>query len=514
MASDADNVHKMVSPDHEPQLSDQKSSALTHFKDISGISEDDIAKNILESNNWDLEKAVYYFMEYNDPPVQITRRRNLEMSPIGFPPPDRTVLFVSPSNIPWYRKFISTLFSSVRWTFSVVMSVFHFLISLVWSDLRRPVTDPAGDVRNFIDYFKKKYVAALNEDQVDLDSVPPPRMPPFFNGTYADALKEAKRSLRFLIIYLHVGSHENTDVFCRDTLLNSAFLDFLTENSENVLFWGCDINSPEGYRVSETFRERTYPFIGVVGLSNNPSYLSTSFGSPTRMALLGRIEGLTRATELITRINLIMDNHQAVIVAERAERAERELTSRLRREQDEAFQASLEVDRARARERAAAAEAKERLAREAAEALKREALLGRAVVRRQRRWAASLPQEPSGGSDTVRHSIKLPNGTRAQRVFPITDSIKHLYYFIISQEHAPRRFVVESNYPKSIIECRPGDESDIEEYIPKDENADDNEPMPPREIENWKPSSPSDPPSFKDAKLAQPQMLFVLDLDS
>lgn len=105
-------------------------------------------------------------------------------------------------------------------------------------------------------------------------------------------------------------------------------------------------------------------------------------------------------------------------------RAERELSSRLRREQDEAFQASLEVDRARARERAAAAEAEERLAREAAEACKREALLARAVVRRQRRWAASLPQEPSGGSDTVRHSIKLPNGTRAQRVFPITDSLK------------------------------------------------------------------------------------------
>ncbi|KAM3187955.1 hypothetical protein ACTXT7_001277 [Hymenolepis weldensis] len=104
--------------------------------------------------------------------------------------------------------------------------------------------------------------------------------------------------------------------------------------------------------------------------------------------------------------------------------AERELSSRLRREQDEAFRASLEMDRARARERAAAAEAEERLAREAAEARKREALLARAVVRRQRRWVASLPQEPSGGSDTVRHSIKLPNGTRAQRVFPITDSLK------------------------------------------------------------------------------------------
>lgn len=72
---------------------------------------------------------------------------------------------------------------------------------------------------------------------------------------------------------------------------------------------------------------------------------------------------------------------------------------------------------------------------------------------------------------------------------------------------------MESNYPKRIVECRPGDESDIEEYVPV-EDADDSEPMSPRLMENWKPSGPTDPPSFMDANLAQPQMLFVLDLDS
>ncbi|KAM3187953.1 hypothetical protein ACTXT7_001275 [Hymenolepis weldensis] len=317
MASNADDVHEAIPSDHGPQLSEQQSSALTHFKDISGISEDDIAKNILESNNWDLERAVHNFMGYNDPSEQNIRRRNVETSSVDFSSADQTEFSDPPPNVSWYRRFPFTLFSPVRWAFSATMSVFHFLF---WPDPRISITDPAGDVRNFIEYFKKTYVSALNEDQTDVDLVPPPRMPHFFNGTYADALKEAKRSLRFLIVYLHGDSHENSDVFCRDTLLDPTFLDFLTENSENVLFWGCNINSPEGYRVSETFRERTYPFIGVVGLSNNPLYSSTSFGSPTRMALLGRIEGLIQATELITRINLIMDDHQGVIVAERADK--------------------------------------------------------------------------------------------------------------------------------------------------------------------------------------------------
>lgn len=39
--------------------------------------------------------------------------------------------------------------------------------------------------------------------------------PPFFEGTYADAVQEAKQSLRFLIVYLHGDSHEDTHRFCK-----------------------------------------------------------------------------------------------------------------------------------------------------------------------------------------------------------------------------------------------------------------------------------------------------------
>lgn len=79
-----------------------------------------------------------YFMGYNDPPEQVIRRRNeipnvinLIFSKfylqIDFSPLDQTLFFVPPPNMPWYRKFTSILFSPVRWIFSAVMSVFHFL---------------------------------------------------------------------------------------------------------------------------------------------------------------------------------------------------------------------------------------------------------------------------------------------------------------------------------------------------------------------------------------------------
>ena len=101
---------------------------------------------------------------------------------------------------------------------------------------------------------------------------------------------------------------------------------------------------------------------------------------------------------------------------------ERELSTRLRQEQDEAFAASLAQDRAKAAERAAQAEAQ-----------RREELLVRARFRRQRYWAASLPSEPVS-PEAVKLSIKLPNGRRIQRFFSIDDSVKvrlHLWLTII-----------------------------------------------------------------------------------
>ena len=44
-------------------------------------------------------------------------------------------------------------------------------------------------------------------------------------------------------------------------------MDFVAGN--NVLFWGCSVNTPEGYRVSQALRESTYPFLAVIVLRQN-----------------------------------------------------------------------------------------------------------------------------------------------------------------------------------------------------------------------------------------------------
>eukprot|EP00108_Taenia_solium_P007359 TsM_000591800 transcript=TsM_000591800 gene=TsM_000591800 len=324
MASAREDLQEVTSSGGESQLDARQLSALAHFKDISGINEDEVAKNILESSSWDLEaiQAVHNFMGYGDPSDQRVRRRNLPPPMIDVSPQNQYIYYAPRDRLPWYIQLSSFMFAPLRFACNLFCDLFQYLLSFIWSDSRRSIADSADDVRNFIEDFKKQYLSADHggQDESDVDAVMRSLpLPPFYNGTYSEALREAKQSLRFLIIYLHGDSHEDTDAFCRDTLLDPIFLDFLN-NTEQLLFWGCNVNSAEGYRVSQILRENTYPFIGVVGLSSNPAYSQTSFGSPTRMALLGRIEGLTSAPVLIQHLTNIMNGHQGVLVTERAER--------------------------------------------------------------------------------------------------------------------------------------------------------------------------------------------------
>ena len=95
----------------------------------------------------------------------------------------------------------------------------------------------------------------------DYDQTYGSQHPTFYVGTYNQALNEAKKDLKFVIVYLHGSQHQDTGKFCRETLSNPEVIQFI---NDNCLFWACSVDTPEGYRVSQSLRESTYPFIGVI----------------------------------------------------------------------------------------------------------------------------------------------------------------------------------------------------------------------------------------------------------
>jgi len=85
-------------------------------------------------------------------------------------------------------------------------------------------------------------------------------------GSYGQALNDAKKELKFLLVYLHCDDHTDTETFCRVVMPNKDFRDFAREN---MLFWSCSVAKPEGFRTSQALRENTYPFLALIVLKNN-----------------------------------------------------------------------------------------------------------------------------------------------------------------------------------------------------------------------------------------------------
>lgn len=62
------------------------------------------------------------------------------------------------------------------------------------------------------------------------------------------------------------------------------------------------------FPVSQALRENTYPFLAVIMLKDR------------RMTVVGRLEGLIQADDLINQLVFIMDANQTYLVSERLER--------------------------------------------------------------------------------------------------------------------------------------------------------------------------------------------------
>lgn len=151
------------------------------------------------------------------------------------------------------------------------------------------ITDPLADVQNFIRDFTEKY----------------PNHPVFYQGTYAQVLNDAKQELKFLAVYLHSENKPEVVSFCRNTLSNSDVIEYI---NSNMLLWGCDITTPEGYRVSHSMNIRSYPTLVIVGQRQH------------KMIIMGRMEGDCTAYELINRLRLIVSENKIWMTRARQDR--------------------------------------------------------------------------------------------------------------------------------------------------------------------------------------------------
>lgn len=425
-------------------------------EDLTGIEDLDRCREILARHNWDLEVAVQDTLNIQEGTPSVFRPASNRPTPVVVDHADQRLFYSvqswRPSGILGWGRFIVT--APLSFLYNSLLNILKFAWRLIRPDPRRFVTDPLADVMNFIGNYETKYGHSH---------------PVFYQGTYSQVLNDAKRELKFLLIYLHGDDHQDTDHFCRSTLSNPVLIDFV---NGHMLFWACSVNYPEGYRVSQALRENTYPFLAVIVLREN------------RMTVVGHLEGYMEPEVVVHRLQQIMADNEAAIITARLERDERSMAQTLRQQQDEAYRESLRADQEKERRRLEELQQREEEARRQEESQRAEQKRRQELQRMKLELIDQIPEEPP---DTDPHSIrlviKLPTGTRLERRFRRSQSLKYLYFYVFCHSDAPDSFEIITNFPRRTLPCEPTQDC-------------------------------PEPPTFAELGLGKTETLFVHDLDA
>ena len=361
--------------------------------------------------------------------------------------------------------------------FHILSFPFNFLLETLFKVARFAIdlirtepaaTDPLLEVATFVRDFETRFGT---------------QHPSFHAGSYVQALNEAKRDLKFLLLFLHAPTDPDSEQFCRSVLTHSAVVSYIDRNP-HLLFWACSCRSYEGYKVSQSLRESSHAPLAALIVQRSDGL----------MRLVRRLDIRGASVErFVSQVEQGICDNEDYVRAAREERQARIMNQEIRRQQDQDYERSLQADRQKEREKA-----EERRRREAEEQAKQAAV--DAVTRRReemlklrRELRTALPDEPDAeAADVVRVVIKLPDGTRLERRFRRSQSIRLLSQFVFAHDSAPLHFQVVSNFPRKALPC-PSPLPENRDCLQDDQQA---------------------PPSFEAIGMGKNEMLFVHDLEA
>lgn len=279
--------------------------------------------------------------------------------------------------------------------------------------------------------------------------------PAFFRGTLDQALERGKQELRFVLVYLHSPTERDIDAFCSTVLATPTFKDFI--DNENLLFWSCCVNYPDGYRASQILRPNSYPHFSLYGIKQH------------RMVKLRVVEGPTKLIKLVKSIKSALDDNVYSFISARLEREERSMSTIIRAQQDAAFEESLKVDQEKERKRKEEADKKANEERAKKEKEDCELRRKEKILEMKSTLLEKIPSEPHS-ADSIRIMFKLPNGSRLDRRFLKSSPVKYLYYYVFCHEPHLINFKLRTNFPtRDIAGCSPSPEIDLEDDSPDNE---------------------------------------------
>lgn len=240
-------------------------------------------------------------------------------------------------------------------------------------------------------------------------------LPPFFQGSYSQALYMASSRAKFLFVYLTNPITEGSRSLFEKVIINKKFVD-LFKGGEKTLIWGGNVAHAEAYQLATNLNITKFPMLGLLCLTG--ATIMTPEGprkETARISLILKIQGGIRDSvdvEALIHKKFVnkMRRYEPEMSLIRAELRERMQAEDLLRTQQANYQKSLEQDRLKKQRK------------------QDEELLVKYLKWRQRDIVRIVSQEAPG--ITLRIAFKFENGDRTIVNFPQDSTIEDIFTYV------------------------------------------------------------------------------------
>ncbi|XP_050422174.1 FAS-associated factor 1 [Adelges cooleyi] len=274
--------------------------------------------------------------------------------------------------------------------------------------------------------------------------------PDFFLGTLDQAIKIAcfkpAKDKRLLAVYLHHDRSVLSNVFCTQLLCFESVVQYL---NANFLVWGWDMTHTSNRNrilrsASQALGQMAEVTLRAIDVNRLPALvLITRNRSNTE--ILSVINGDCNISELLSSLINAQEMFAMQQQVEIKEEGERNMREMIKVEQDEAYQQSLAIDRAK-EEAKKMQEMEEEAIRSQIEHQERQVAAEKQAIKQ--RIEASLPAEPGPGDQVAKIRFRLPLGKFLERRFLATESLQVLFDYLYVNGFSQEEFKVISSWPR------------------------------------------------------------------
>ena len=326
--------------------------------------------------------------------------------------------------------------------FSKIVSLIYYTSSHLNSQNLNLSADPIDRATKFVCSLEESLTPELQHSHLSNNGVA--RLPPFYKGSYTQALYMANNRAKFLYVYITNQQNENSSAIFEQIITNPRFISIFRD--PNTMIWGGDITNSEAYQLANSLNVTKLPFVGLLCLSRSSTMTPQgSVKTPAKISLVLKIQGGI-SSHTTGDINSLIDakfikrmaKYEPELALIRSELRSKFVSKVLLRQQDLNYQTSLARDRKKKEERLAK--------KKGDEYIKSKIPYYSEMLR------VSLAATSAGTSsqNKARLAIKLPSGERKKVLFPADKDVGEIFEFV--------ELLKEGRLQESLLEQYPVDQ--------------------------------------------------------